>query len=311
MLYIRIWDIYALLAEFGMVMGFWQMIFDGHIHLMTGADDRLVFRRKLDRAGVSGGIIMSLPPRAFEYLAPTMSAPERLDNLLAWCSGAKHLFPFFWIDPMEPSALRQVTAALAKGVAGFKIITAAFEPGHARAMRVYRAIAEAKRPILFHSGILWDGKASSQNTRPAMFEPLLEVKNLRFALAHIGWPWCEELLAVYGKFLNASLLRNSRNVEMFMDLTPGTPLLRRETALTMLFKIGYDVERNVFFGSDCRAGDYQGAWVKNWLRHDRAIYRKLKLKPFVIRAIYKDNLLRFVKGGQPVTHRLPRSDSSG
>ena len=27
---------------------------------------------------------------------------------------------------------------------------------------------------------------------------LLDVRGLRFSLAHIGWPWCDELIAVYG-----------------------------------------------------------------------------------------------------------------
>ena len=63
-------------------------------------------------------------------------------------------------------------------------------------MEVFRTISQADRPILFHSGILWDGKPSGPYNHPAGFESLLEVDGLRFCLAHISWPWCDELIAV-------------------------------------------------------------------------------------------------------------------
>lgn len=285
------------------------MILDGHIHLLSGADDRSVFRRKLQRAGIAGGIVMSLPPPCFPQLAPRAPAAARLAGVLDWCRGDARLFPFFWIDPLERGALKQVADAVCAGIRGFKVITDRFDPGDPRAMRIYLAIAAAQRPILFHSGILWDGKPSSAHTRPVNFEPLMNVAGLRFALAHIGWPWCEELVAVYGKLLNAHSLRRDGTAELFIDVTPGTPPIRREAALTLLFKAGYDVESNVFFGADCRAGDYHGHWVRDWIRRDNRIYRKLGLTAAVLRKIYMGNLLRFIEGGDAVARRVPTPDA--
>jgi predicted TIM-barrel fold metal-dependent hydrolase len=232
-----------------------------------------------------------------------------LSGVLDWCRGDANLYPFFWIDPLEPKAMHQVTAAVRSGIRGFKVISDRFDPGDPRAMKIYRAIAATGRPILFHSGILWDGKPSSTHTRPLNFEALMDVDGLRFALAHIGWPWCEELIAVYGKLLNAYSLRRDQAAEMFIDLTPGTPPIRREEALTLLFKIGYDVASNVFFGADCRAGDYQGQWVQDWIRRDNRIYRKLGLQAKILQSIYSDNLLRFIRGGVTTPRHLPRPDA--
>lgn len=285
------------------------MNLDGHVHLLDGADGNGVFYRKLRASGMDGGVIISLPPASFAYLAPPMPARKRLAHLLDWCAVSKTLFPFFWIDPMEADAPRQVSEACEQGVSGFKVITDRFDPGHPKAMRIFGQIARAGRPILFHSGILWDGKPSSLHTRPLLFEALMEVKSLRFALAHIGWPWCEELVAVYGKLLNARVLRKANGAEMFVDATPGTPAIRREAALKLLFKIGYDVQNNVFFGSDCRAGSYNSKWVMDWRKRDLAICRKLKIPQKTIKGLLGANLRRFINGGTPPALKIPRPDS--
>jgi len=154
--------------------------------------------------------------------------------------------------------------------------------------------AAGGRPILFHSGILWDGRASASYNHPEQFEPLLEVANLRFSLAHISWPWCDELIAVYGKFLNARTSRPEVSVEMYVDLTPGTPPIYRRDALTKLFTVGYDVGQNAIFGSDCCAAGYNTSWTREWVQRDNGIYDELGLKPAVRQAVFGENLKRFL-----------------
>ena len=74
---------------------------------------------------------------------------------------------------------------------------------------------------------MWDGKPSGPYNRPVGFESLLEVQGLRFCMAHVSWPWCDELVAVYGKVLNGYTNRRDLTVEMFVDITPGTPPIYR------------------------------------------------------------------------------------
>jgi hypothetical protein len=103
--------------------------------------------------------------------------------------------------------------------------------------------------MLFHSGILYDGRDTSRYNRPAEFECLLDVPGLRFAMAHISWPWCDEMIALYGKFQAAHGSR-ADVPELFIDTTPGTPAIYRRDALTKVFTVGFDVKHNVLFGSD-------------------------------------------------------------
>jgi predicted TIM-barrel fold metal-dependent hydrolase len=216
-----------------------------------------------------------------------------LENVLAWCAGEQDVHPFYWIDPLETDALRQVDLALSSGVAGFKVICDHFYPGDVAALRTFRAIAEAGKPILFHSGILWDGKPSSHYSRPVAFEALLRVEGLRFALAHISWPWVDECIALYGKLASARR-ENSAAVEMYIDTTPGTPPIYRREALTKLFTVGYDVARNVFFGSDGMTPGYGSSYAEGWINRDRDILTDIGIDAAVQAAVFGGNLRRFV-----------------
>lgn len=268
------------------------MTLDSHIHMPPAPADPQRFYDRLQSAGIDGALVISPWPAAFGHGAMA-SADERLEALMHLVGGHPRLYPFFWIDPLEDDAPAQVELAISSGAMGFKVICDRFFPRDARAFEMFQQIADAKKPILFHSGILWDGKDSSRYCRPAEFEALLRVDGLRFALAHIGWPWCDEMIAVYGKFLNAYGDRRYSG-EMYIDLTPGTPPIYRREALTKLLTVGYDLRRNLLFGSDGLTSDYNIPWVREWIARDNAIYAELGLSESEIDAVYHGNLERFV-----------------
>ena len=270
------------------------MILDCHVHIMQGLPIPDQLLANMRGAGVRGGIIISHPPQAYSAIAVPLPPAVRLENLMLWTAKTPDLFPFFWIDPLESDALEQVKQATERGVAGFKIMCNTFDPGDPRAMPIYEAIAKTGKPLLFHSGILWNGMPSSNHNRPALFEPLMEVAGLRFALAHISWPWVDECIAVYGKFQNAYQRRPDLSSEMFIDLTPGTPVIYRKEALTKLLTVGYDIESNLLFGTDCRTDDYDVSWASEWIARDGEIYQGLGIGSATFEKIFSQNLLRFL-----------------
>ncbi|MFC1479769.1 amidohydrolase family protein [Planctomycetota bacterium] len=270
------------------------MILDCHIHIREQNLDTEKFLSGIKQAEVDGGIIISLPPEHFHGTFEKGSPKQRLEHVISFCEADEGLYPFFWVDPLEKDAPEQVKEAAAQGISGIKIICDRFLPGHEQAMEVYRTTAQAGLPILFHSGILWDGAPSSPFNRPAGFESLLEIEGLRFSLAHISWPWCDECIAVYGKFLNALGRRKDLSVEMFIDTTPGTPPIFRKDALTKLFTTGYDVQHNVIFGSDCYVNGYNADWVNEWVTRDTEIMNSLSLGQDMIDSVFSQNLKRFL-----------------
>jgi len=266
------------------------MILDGHIHLMgRGKDSPTAFHRNLKAAGIDGGIVISEPSHGRPG-----SIRQRLGRALEYARGNRDLFPFFWIEPMEKDAGGQVDAAIAMGAKGFKVIVTNYPPYHPKAMKVFRRIAARGRPILFHTGILWDGSASSINNRPANWECMLDIKGVRFATAHISWPWVDENIAVYGKIQSANWRGGNPVCEMFIDTTRGTPDIYRRDALFKVFKVGYRIEHNVFFGTDNLVDRYDTPRARKMIRDDTRILKALRVGPKVRGAYYADNLRRFV-----------------
>ena len=270
------------------------MILDGHIHIGEGTVNAGNLHEYLKKAGIDGGVLLSLSPNSFNFTKLIHTSQERLDNLFSWVGNESNIYPFYWIDPMEEDAAEQVHLADKYGVSGFKIICNSFYPGNETAMKVYREIAGTGKPILFHSGILWDGRASSKYNRPCEFEDLLEIDGLKFALAHVSWPWYDENIAVYGKFLSAYTMRPELSVEMFIDLTPGTPPIYRQEVLTKLLTVGYAIDKNIFFGTDCMANNYDASWAKEWIERDKVIYGSLGVDDHVVQNIFSANLKRFL-----------------
>lgn len=270
------------------------MVLDCHIHIDEGAVNCKDLIKRMKDAGIDGGILLSIPPDSFGSNSRNYLAGERLDNLFAWTGDHPNLYPFFWIDPVEEDAEEQVHMAINMGVKGFKVICSHHYPGDIRAMKVYSAIAATGKPILFHSGILWDGQPSSIYNRPVEFEALISVSKLKFALAHVSWPWYDENIAVYGKFEHANHSKPGVPAEMFIDTTPGTPVIYREEVFTKLFASGYHIEGNVFFGTDGNTACYNTKWAAEWIERDRKIFKKLLLSEETVEKIFSLNLMRFL-----------------
>ena len=273
------------------------MILDGHIHVKSLQAAPKPLLERMSRAGVDGGVVISAMPENMEEHASPFE--ERLEHILRFCRDEPFLFPFLFLNPTGENALEQIDRAVKDGIAGFKIICNRFYPGDPRCMEVYRHIAGYGKPILLHSGILWDGRnPSGAYNRPVEFEPLLQVQGLRFALAHISWPWCDECTAVYGKFCHARSTERDGAAQMFIDNTPGTPEIYRRDALAKLFGAGYDIGENLIFGTDNCAESYDEKWAKRWIETDTRIYEELGLSPKEINRIFSQNLFRFLQGGQ-------------
>ena len=123
------------------------MILDGHVHIRGGKEDRAEFLGRLASAGIDGALVIAGVPPTVCNADGADTAAERLDKLFFWTDGHPDLYPFFWIDPIQDSALEQVGMAVERGAMGFKIMCARFYPRDERAMRTVQADTHAAMTI--------------------------------------------------------------------------------------------------------------------------------------------------------------------
>lgn len=283
-------------------------IFDMHVHAKNTPPQPERLLSELAQAGVSGCCVFSNRPKEMTVEEGT-DYKTRLNEILAWTKGYEdRLFPVLWVHPNEEGLDEKIENAVENGVMAFKVICNNFYVGETKSMDMLSKIASLKKPVFFHSGILWDGCVSSNYNRPANWEALLEIDGLKFSLGHCSWPWIDECIALYGKFLNALL--NGKTSEMFFDITPGTPEIYRDELFKKLFTVGYDVPNNIMYGTDCRTSGYNYKWTKKWLDIDLKLFDKYGIPEKMRQKIFRDNLFRFIGRTEDKVERfIPRPDS--
>lgn len=282
--------------------------FDMHIHAANAPADPAGLLSRMEQAGVYGGCIFS-NRSAREDAVTGSSFEERFNELADWTRGYEdRLFPILRIHPYEDGIMENLHKAVELGVKGFKIICHDFYVYEDRCMKVLSEIAALDKPVFFHTGILWSGTPNSQYNRPLNFESLLDIPRLRFSMGHCSWPWHDECIALYGKFLHA-LTSNPNRSEMFFDITPGTPKIYREDLLGKLYTVGYDMPDNILFGTDSTAHCYNTEWTTNWLKVDGEILDRLGVDDSLRAKLYHDNILRFLGlKEKDFTHVSPACD---
>lgn len=200
---------------------------------------------------------------------------------------------FIWLEPRLKDAVQILEWAItSKELKGVKMIPDHWYPYDEFMYPIYGKIEELEVPVLFHSGILFGFKDSSRFCRPVNYEVLISFPKLRFALAHISWPWVDECIALWGRFRAAIRERGEKaEVQMFIDITPGTPLIYRRESLQKL--IAYGAEDYMLFGTDCSAGNL--SYARYHIERDIAILRQeIGVSEATVNKILGGNALKFL-----------------
>jgi len=292
------------------------MLIDCHVHSRghETVDDVI---KAMDQAGIDKAIIFAPYPAEslgkrrvnleptklgeFSYQGVNEEAQRKstmfISNLQA--EAPDRIIAFAWIEPRLKNAVQNLEEAVTKyECKGIKMMPDHWYPWEPRFFELYEKIQELRVPVIFHSGILYGFKDSSRFCRPCNYEVLINFPELKFALAHISWPWTDECIALFGRF-RANLRRASslgderiKEMQMYIDITPGTPHFYRREALRRALAFG--CEDYMIFGSDSVASNFENA--KHISEMDRGILKELGYSDEVIEKIQSKNVERFLKG---------------
>ena len=223
------------------------MLIDAHLHC-TGRERTDDLLRTLDAADVDVAVLLA-PFLSDGYSMHDRASLRRANEHLAELvrGHADRLVGLAVINPALPQAREDAERALdALGLVGLKMVPSGWHPGDAHVQPVFDAVARRHAPILFHSGIFIDGR-SSRYCRPADYEPVRDHAGLRVTLAHLGWPWCDEAIAV--GLIDRINGVAPRDCVFRFDLSFGAPPVYRAAVLrNALSVLSADLLQ---FGSDC------------------------------------------------------------
>ncbi len=223
------------------------MIIDAHLHC-TGRERTDEVLAAFDAADIDIGVL----------LAPFLDNGYALDDATSLRRANEHLarlvrghgdrmIGFAVVNPAHREAPDDLRRAVEDhGLRGVKMVPTGWMPDEPRVQPVFAVARELGIPLLFHSGIFIDGR-SGRFCRPTFFEALRDHPGLKVTLAHLGWPWTDEAIAV-------GLIDRIHGVPhadaMFrFDISFGPPPpYRRDVLARALEVLGAG---SLQFGSDC------------------------------------------------------------
>jgi predicted TIM-barrel fold metal-dependent hydrolase len=261
-----------------------ETINDCHVHMTTGEERAADILKGMDAAAVDQIILFS--PQAEDTLEATRRATDSLARIVR--EGGGRIHGFARLNPAIPGIAAEIRRAVADlGIEGVKMLPKRWYPYEDRLRPVYETINALGVPLLCHSGILYGHGSSSMYCRPTFYEVLMEYPMIRFALAHIGWPWTDECLALAGRFCHG----DGQKGQMYVDITPGAPRPWKTDAMRKA--LAYLPPEGIMYGSD------SAPWrpgYRAWVQTDFDILEELSAPPATVRRIMHDNFLEFLKG---------------
>jgi uncharacterized protein len=171
---------------------------------------------------------------------------------------------FGCVDPNTPTALEEILLFPKLNLKGLKLAPAYqyFDPWSKNAWELYKIAEELNLPILWHQGSTFIASSPLEYCRPILLDRIArEFPRLVMIVAHMGYPWFEETLALCRK-----------HEQVFTDISAlaSRPF---HTAYAFSRAIEVGVFDKLLFGSDFPFMTTEETLKglidiqKNWMRH--------------------------------------------
>lgn len=159
---------------------------------------------EMDMVGIDRAVIV--PVDATTSRNATIYTNDQIAEL---CSISDRFVGFASVDPHQESAPDDLSRAIQDlGLRGLKLHTGIqkFQADDRKCYPIYERAASLKVPILFHSGMSWEPQSRLKFGHPLTFEDVAaDFPTLNIVLAHLGWPWVTDAVAMALKYPNVYL----------------------------------------------------------------------------------------------------------
>ena len=216
----------------------------------------------------------------------TGDPPDTNDYVAAIAKQDPEVFTgFATVDPWKgKAAVEELERSVTElGLVGLKLhpVRQAFFPNDTQFYPLYEKATEMQVPVLFHSGYAGVGSGSPGGAGfklkyaapiPSIDDVAADFPQLTIIMAHPGWPWTEEQIAV-----------SLHKTNVFLDLSGWAPPYIPEP---LIKEVNTRLQDKVLFGSD-----YPYIQPDRWFREFEALAIRDEVRPKVL----LDNARRLLK----------------
>jgi hypothetical protein len=162
------------------------------------------FFLQMDVAGIEKAVLLPIAcERARRY---AVCSNQQVAEL---CGISERFIGFASVDPLKPGAPKELEFAVKSlGLKGLKLdpTLQEFDVNAPQAFEVYEAAASLEIPVLVHTGMSWAPGTTLLQGQPLLLEQAIcRFPQLKFVLAHWGWPWVWDASALALKYPNVFL----------------------------------------------------------------------------------------------------------
>ena len=169
-------------------------------------------------AGVERAVVLAFDAPACGFVVPD-------DYVAEYVAGDERLVGFCSVDPARPDAVARLDHAVGElGLRGLKLgpIYQRFDPNGLEASRLFRRAEQLRTPVMIHQATTFIRDSPLEWARPILLDAVARsFPELRMCAAHLGHPWCDELMVTVRKhrhlYTDVSAL-HTRPVQLYFAL---------------------------------------------------------------------------------------------
>ncbi len=243
-----------------------------------------IFHLQMDVAGIQRAVV--LPIDATTARGAKVYSNEQIAEL---CGMSDRFIGFASVDPHNPAAPQELEAAIrGLGLRGLKLSppTQEFYPNDQKlAYPIYEAAQALGIPVVIHSGLSWEPKARLKWAQPLLVEDVAaDFPRLNIVIAHLGWPWVLDSVALALKYPNIYLDTSALYFDNPWDFIAFA--MKGQVPLTVFER---SLRHQIVFGSN-----YPRVEIKNMVM----AVKRLGLSEGCLDLVFRENAERLLGEGK-------------
>lgn len=243
-----------------------------------------IFHLQMDVAGIQRAVV--LPIDATTARGAKVYSNEQIVEL---CGMSDRFIGFASVDPHNPAAPQELEAAIrGLGLRGLKLSppTQEFYPNDQKlAYPIYEAAQALGIPVVIHSGLSWEPKARLKWAQPLLVEDVAaDFPRLNIVIAHLGWPWVLDSVALALKYPNIYLDTSALYFDNPWDFIAFA--MKGQVPLTVFER---SLRHQIVFGSN-----YPRVEIKNMVM----AVKRLGLSEGCLDLVFRENAERLLGEGK-------------